>query len=290
MRDYVILTDSGSDLPPDFAKKIGVDVIPLMLFLDGVPHPDYLGKEGMTCKDFYGELREKKQGTTSAINIDEFRQVMETYVKEGKDVLYLSLSSGLSATYHHSTLAVEELVQSYPDAKIFSVDSLGASLGQGMMAFLAAEEKRKGKTIEEVRDYLEDIKLKLAHWFTVDDLNHLKRGGRISAAAALLGSTLNIKPILHVDEEGHLIPVSKVRGRRNAIKKLAEKLVEQGVNLEEQTIFISHGDCLEEAETLARLVREQVTVKDVIIDYVGPVIGAHTGPGVIAIFFLGSGR
>lgn len=290
MRDYVIVTDSGSDITPYFAKQIGVDVIPLMLFLDGEPHPDYLGKEGMTCKDFYRELRAKKQGTTSAINIDEFRQVMEGYIKEGKDVLYLSLSSGLSATYHHSTLAVEELMQSYPDAKIFSVDSLGASLGQGMMVFLATEEKRNGKTIEEVRDYLEGIKLKLSHWFTVDDLNHLKRGGRISAAAALLGSTLNIKPILHVDEEGHLIPVSKVRGRRNAIKKLAEKIVEQGVNLEEQTIFISHGDCLEEAETLANLIREQSAVKDVIIDYVGPVIGAHTGPGVIALFFLGSGR
>lgn len=290
MREYVIMTDSSCDLPSELATSLGLEVVPLTVLLDGNTYRNYLDERELSAAYFYEQIKAGKAATTSAVNVDEFTQAMEPFLQEGKDVLYLGFSSGLSATYQASTIAAEDLAAKYPEAKVLTVDTLCASMGQGLIVYLAAQEKQNGKSIEEVRDYVESIRLNLAHYFTVDDLYHLKRGGRISAAAALLGSTLNIKPILHVNDEGRLIPIGKVRGRKHAIKKLSEYLMELGTDLEGQSIFISHGNCLEEAEQLADIIREQTPVKEVVISYIGPVIGSHSGPGTIALFFLGKHR
>lgn len=290
MREYVILTDSSCDLPSELATRLGLEVVPLTVLLDGKTFRNYLDEREISAADFYAQIKAGKSATTSAVNVDEFTQAMESFLQAGKDVLYLGFSSGLSATYQASTIAAEDLAAKYPEAKVLTVDTLCASMGQGLLVYLAAQAKQDGKGIEEVRDYVESIRLNLAHYFTVDDLHHLKRGGRISTAAAILGSTLQIKPILHVNDEGRLIPIGKVRGRKQAIKKLAEHLMELGTDLEGQSIFISHGNCLEEAELLASMIREQTPVKEVILSFVGPVIGAHSGPGTIALFFLGKHR
>ena len=290
MRDYVIATDSSCDLSQVMVDELGVIVLPLTVMMEGKSYRNYLDGREIGFTEFYNELRGGKQATTSAVNVDEFYKALEIPLREGKDVLYLGFSSGLSATYQSGVLAAEDLRSEFPEAAILTVDTLAASMGQGLLIYLAVQEKRKGKTIEELRDYVEEIKLRMAHWFTVDDLNHLKRGGRISAAAALLGSTLNIKPILHVDDEGHLIPAGKVRGRKNSLKSLLEKLIETGVDLAEQPIFISHGDTLEDAQLLAEMIRAELPVKEIVINYIGPVIGAHSGPGTIALFFLAKHR
>lgn len=290
MREYVILTDSSCDLPSELATSLGLEVVPLTVLLDGKTFRNYLDEREISAADFYAQIKAGKSATTSAVNVDEFTQAMEPFLQAGKDVLYLGFSSGLSATYQASTIAAEDLAAKYPEAKVLTVDTLCASMGQGLIVYLAAQAKKDDKGIEEVRDYVESIRLNLAHYFTVDDLHHLKRGGRISAAAAILGSTLQIKPILHVNDEGRLIPIGKVRGRKQAIKKLAEYLMELGVDLEGQSIFISHGNCLEEAELLASMIREQTPVKEVVLSFVGPVIGTHSGPGTIALFFLGKHR
>lgn len=290
MRDYVIVTDSSCDLSQEMVDKLEVLVLPLTVMMEGESYRNFLDGREIGFSDFYGRLRGGKQATTSAVNVDEFCRALEVPLKEGKDVLYLGFSSGLSATYHSGTLAAEDLRIDFPEATILTVDTLAASMGQGLLVYLAVQEKRRGKTIEEVRDYVEGTKLHMAHWFTVDDLNHLKRGGRISAAAALLGSTLNIKPILHVDNEGHLISVGKVRGRKNSLKGLVDKLVETGVDLEGQSIFISHGDAQEDAELLADMIRAAHPVKEIVMNYIGPVIGAHSGPGTMALFFLAKAR
>lgn len=290
MRDYVIATDSSCDLSQEMVDELGVLVMPLTVMMEDKSYHNYLDGREIGFSEFYDSLRAGKPATTSAVNVDEFCKALEVPLGEGKDVLYLGFSSGLSATYHSGTLAAEDLRNDFPEASILTVDTLSASMGQGLLIYLAVQEKRRGKTIEEVRDYVEGLKLHIAHWFTVDDLNHLKRGGRISAAAALLGSTLNIKPILHVDNEGHLIPVGKVRGRKNSLKSLLDKLVETGVELAEQSIFISHGDSREDAELLAEMIRGALPVKEIVINYIGPVIGTHSGPGTIALFFLAKQR
>lgn len=290
MKDYVIMTDSCCDLPDALAKELSLSVLPLTVMLDGKLYRNYLDEREISSKDVYRQLRAGKGGSTSAVNVEEFTREMDWILHEGKDILYLGFSSGLSATYQAAVIAAGDLREKYPDNQILTVDTLAASMGQGLLVYLAAQEKKRGRSIEEVRDFVEAHKLRLAHCFTVDDLNHLKRGGRISAAAALLGSTFNIKPILRVDDDGHLVPQSKVRGRKQAINKLVEQMAEGGVALEEQSIFISHGDCLEEAEQLAAQIRTRFPVQDIIISYVGPVIGAHSGPGTLALFYLAKHR
>lgn len=215
---------------------------------------------------------------------------MEEILKEGKDILNLAFSSGLSSTYSASAVAAQELSAEYPERKIYTVDTLCASLGQGMLVYLAARKKQEGASIEEVRDFVEDTKLKQCHWFTVDDLMHLKRGGRVSGATALVGTMLKIKPVMHVDDEGRLINMEKARGRKASLNALVEKMAESALNPSEQEIFISHGDCLDDAEYVAERVKERLGVKAVYINHVGPVIGAHSGPGTIALFFLGNRR
>jgi DegV family protein with EDD domain len=286
---YTIFTDSCCDLPAATAAMMGIIALPLHTTIDGKTYADMLDGSGVDIKWFYEKMREKLPATTSAINIDAFINAFEPELAAGRDVLFMGLSSGLSSTYQTGAMAAEELSAKYPERKIYAVDTLGASLGQGLLVYLTAKQREAGATVEEARDYAENTKFHLAHWFTVDDLFHLKRGGRVSAAVAIVGSMLGIKPVLHVDDEGHLINMEKVRGRRKAIERLAEKAVELADDLAEQTVFISHGDCIDEVAILEDKLRE-LGVKDILVNYVGPVIGTHAGPGTIALFFLGKHR
>lgn len=290
MGEFVIVTDSSADLTPALVRETGVEVFPLSFTIQDKTYHNYPDEREMSAKDFFSLIRQGVRATTSAVNVDEFAKGLEPFLREGKDILILSFSSGLSATYQSSELAAEELREQFPERKILVVDTLCASLGQGMLVYLAAKEKAKGKTIEEVRDFAEATKLKVCHWFTVDDLNHLKRGGRISPATALVGTMLSIKPVLHVDNEGHLVSVSKARGRSASLKALADKVGELAENPAGQTPFISHGDCLEDVMKLAEDLKTRFGMTDPVVNNVGPVIGAHTGIGVVALFFLGKER
>ena len=286
--NFVLLTDSSCDLTPALQQELNVEIVSLTVSIDG---GEYIPGSELDVKEFYNSLREGKTATTSAINLDSAITAMEKHVAEGKDLLYVAFSSGLSSTAQTGKLAADELSEKYPDRKIFVVDSLCASLGQGLLVYYAAQLRNEGKSIEEVRDWLEANKLNLSHWFTVDDLHHLKRGGRVSAATAVVGTMLSIKPVLHVDNEGHLINVSKARGRKPSIQALAAKLGETGKgDASEQVVFISHGDCEDEANYLADIIREKYNPKRIEIGYVGAVIGAHSGPGTMALFFLGNER
>lgn len=290
MSNYTIITDSSADLDQALAERLNVQVVPLSLLLGGKTYRDYPDRRELDPKELYARLRNKEVATTSAVNVADARAAMEPSLKAGEDVLFLAFSSGLSSTCQSIQLAAAELSEEYPDRKCYVVDTLCASLGQGLLVYLTAQKKAQGATIEEARDYAEATKLHLCHWFTVDDLQFLKRGGRVSATAAALGTVLSIKPVLHVDNAGHLINISKARGRKSSIQALVDKAAETAIEPAEQTMFICHGDCLEDAEYLAQLVRERLGVKDIHIGYTGPVIGAHSGPGTLALFFLGTER
>lgn len=289
MSKYIILTDSSCDLPAKLADKYEIVSIPLSTEIGGKSYLNHLDGSGVDVKWFYDQLRAKEHATTAAANISDFTNLMEPILAAGTDILYLGFSSGLSSTYSAGVMAAEELSAKYPERKILTVDTLAASLGQGLLVYLCAKEREKGRSIEEVRDYAENIKLKIDHWFTVDDLFHLKRGGRVSAATAVVGSMLGIKPVMHVDNDGHLIKVETIRGRKASIERLAQKAKELGTQLKDQIVFISHGDCLEDAETLQSCM-QNLGVREFIINHVGPVIGAHSGPGTLALFFVGSER
>ena len=290
MSDFVIVTDSSADLGEDMAQKLDVQVIPLAFILDNQTYYDYPDNREMDPRVFYNRLRKGDVATTNAVNVAQYTEVLEPLLQAGKDVLILAFSSGLSTTYNSSRLAVEELSSKYPERKLYTVDTLCASLGQGLLVWYAARERAKGHTIEEVRDWVEDRKLNLCHQFTVDDLHFLKRGGRISAATAVVGSMLQIKPVLHVDDEGHLINIGKARGRQASLKALVDRMEDTAIDPGSLTVFISHGDCLEDARTVERMVRDRFNVQDIYINYVGPVIGAHSGPGTVALFYVGTNR
>lgn len=290
MPDFVILTDSSADLSADMAQKLNVEVLPLGFVMDSRTYRNYPDNREMDPHVFYDRLRAGDVATTTALNVAEYTETLEPMLQAGKDVLILAFSSGLSNTYNSSRLAVEELSAKYPERKLYTVDTLCASLGQGLLVWYAARERDRGHTIEEVRDWVEERRLNLCHQFTVDDLHFLKRGGRISAATAVVGSMLQIKPVLHVDNEGHLINIGKVRGRQAALKALVDRMEETAVDSGSLTVFISHGDCLEDAQTVAEMVKKRFGVEEVYINYVGPVIGAHSGPGTVALFYAGTER
>lgn len=290
MSEYIIMTDSCCDLSQEMADQLGLCVLPLTVETPSGDFKNYLDGREIGFDEFYSRLRGGDMCKTSAINTTDFHEAMEAIVKEGKDVLYLAFSSGLSSTYSASVMAAQELSEAYPERKIFCVDTLCASMGQGMLVYLASQKKLAGASIEEVRDYVEDTKMNQCHWFTVDDLQFLKRGGRVSSTTALVGTMLKIKPVLHVDDEGHLINMEKARGRKAALNTLVEKMAESAIHPEEQEIFISHGDCLADAEYVAARIQERLGVKKVFINYIGPVVGAHAGPGTVALFFTGSKR
>ena len=284
MSEYVLITDSSADLSQEMVQELGVTVLPLSFTIQGKTYRNYPDNREMDLPLFYDMLRAGELATTSAVNVAEYTQAVEPILQEGKDVLILAFSSGLSSTYQASVLAAGELREKYPDRKIYTVDTLCASLGQGLLVYLAAQEQRKGKSIEEVRDWAEETKLHLCHQFTVDDLHFLKRGGRISATTAVVGSMLQIKPVLHVDNEGHLINIGKARGRQASLKALVDKMEKTVTEEGRKTVFISHGDCRKDAVTVADMVRERFGTQDIRINFVGPVIGAHSGPGTLALF------
>lgn len=288
MNDYVILTDSTADLNPQMINDLGITVIPWQFTIGGKSYCDYADERVLSIKEFYDMLRGGDMSTTAQTNIAQYTEIFEPYLKAGRDVLYISFSSGLSGSYNSSCMAAQELSERYPSRKMYSVDSLAASMGQGLLVFNAVMQKNAGLSIDELKRWLENNRSHLCHWFTVDDLHHLKRGGRVSSAAAVVGSMLGIKPVLHVDNEGHLIPVEKVRGRQRSLETLVKKMEESCIAPENQVIMISHGDCLEDAKAVEELVRAKFPVRDVLINYIGPVIGTHSGPGTVALFFLGN--
>ena len=286
----MILTDSSADLSAQMVAELGVEVIPLSFTMEDKTYFNYPDNRDIDPADFYARLRGGAMATTAAVNVADYTEAIEPILKEGKDVLVLAFSSGLSATCHSAQIAAGELMEQYPDRKVYVVDTLCASLGQGLLVWYAANLKKQGKTMEEVRDWTEEHKLNLCHWFTVDDLHFLKRGGRISAATAVLGTMLSIKPVMHVDNEGHLIKVGTARGRNASLKALVDHMEQTVLDLKDQAIFISHGDCLADAQKVADDVKARFGVESIIINYVGPVIGAHSGPGTVALFFMGSER
>ena len=290
MSQFVILTDSCADLTAELVAELDVQVLPLSYNMDGKIVYNYPDNREMDPHEFYDLLRAGKTATTSAVNVAQFAEAMEPHLEAGKDVLVLAFSSGLSTTYNSAVIAADDLKEKYPDRKVYVVDTLCASMGQGLLVYLAAKERAKGKSIEEVRDWAEQTKLHIGHQFTVNDLFHLKRGGRVSATTAVVGTMLSIKPVLHVDNEGHLINIGKSRGRAASLKALVDNMEKTVIDPENQTIFISHGDCRDDAQTVADMVKERFGVKEVIMNYVGPVIGAHTGPGVVALFYLAKER
>jgi DegV family protein with EDD domain len=289
MNKIILITDSGCDLPYNFTRDNNLVVVPLKLILRGETIEDNLG-ENLKYSDFYNAIREGEMPKTAQANIYEFEQVFEKYIKDADKVIYIAFSSALSGTYNSACIARENLLEKYPEADISIVDSKSASMGLGLLVYYANEMLKSGKNKEEIVNWLEDNKLKVNHWFTVEDLNHLFRGGRVSKTTAMVGSLLSIKPVMNVDNEGRLTPIEKARGRKKSLTSLINKVVEGIVNPDEQIIFISHGDCIEDAEYIKEKLLEKINVKDVIINYVGPVIGSHSGPGTLAIFYIGKER
>ena len=287
MSAYKIITDSCADLTPDMIAALDISTIPLTVLFRGENRNDCVDD---SIKDIYNGLRNGEVASTSAANPAGWAGVMEPALQQGQDLLVLAFSSGLSTTYQSAVIAAADLSEKYPHRKILVVDTLCASLGQGLLVWYACKKRDEGLSLEALHRWVEENKLHICHWFTVDDLMYLKRGGRVSAATALVGTMLQIKPVLHVDDAGHLINVAKARGRKASIDSLAKKLDQLGSGFDNSTCFISHGDCLEDAQYLADILKTQYGVKEVVIGYVGAVIGSHAGPGVLALFFMGSKR
>lgn len=287
MANYQIITDSCCDLPLQMQRELNIKSAALLLRFRGREQVDSVDEN---IKELYDALRDGEAAKTAAVNPDTWQQVMEPVLQQGENVLVLAFSSGLSATYQSAVIAGQELRERYPQRKIIVVDTRAASLGQGLLVWYACKKRDEGMELEQLAHWVEEQKLHLCHWFTVDDLMYLKRGGRISTATAIVGTMLGIKPVLHMDDEGHLINVGKARGRKASIQALAAKMEQLGLPGENKTVFICHGDCPEDARYLEKLVRERCGVEEVFIGYTGAVIGSHSGPGTLALFFLGENR
>ena len=285
---YKIITDSSCDFTDAMCAQLDIAYTTLKVTYNGESHSNF--SEETAIKAFYNELRNGVMATTSAANPDDWANVMEPALAEGHDLLVIAFTSGLSTTYQSAVIAAGDLQEKYPQRKINVVDSLCAALGQGLLIWYACRKRDEGMSLEELTAWVEENKKHICHWVTVDDLSHLKRGGRISAATAMVGTMLNIKPIIHVDDEGKLVNVGKVRGRKAAIEHIASKVKELGEGFDNETCFVVHGDCEADANVLADIIKAKYGVKNVHIGYLGPVIGAHTGPGVLAVFFMGNQR
>ena len=284
--EYILITDSACDITPEKLREWNVELVrmPFLFTDDGKEHLDH----DLSMPEFYAQMRDGRVAKTSGVNQDTFENAFTPFLEAGKDVFYLAFSSGLSVTAQNGKHAAEALQEKFPERKIRVVDSLCASAGQGLFVYLAVQNRDKGMTIDENADAMEADKLHLCHWFTVEDLKYLKRGGRISTATALLGTALNVKPVLHVDNEGHLIKMTQTHGRKKSIRKMAEAL---GESIYPDTpIFISHGDCEDDAQLLARILKEEYGKEVNLITFIGSVIGAHSGPGTLALFFRGKDR
>lgn len=292
-KTYQILTDSSCDLRAEMARELDILAVPLTVNVQGQEHANYLDGDPaaeMEMTGFYNTLRQKVSTSTSAAAPGKWADWARPILSQGLDVLILAFSSGLSATCHSAVLAAEDLRQEFPQRKILVVDTLCASMGQGLLVYHVAKKQQAGATLEEAARWAEENRLHLCHWFTVDDLMFLKRGGRVSATTAVAGTLLNIKPVMHVDDAGKLIKVTTARGRKASIQALVAKAAETAIDPSSQVFFISHGDCAEDAAYMASLLRERFGPVEVVTSYVGPVIGSHSGPGTLALFFLGSKR
>ena len=284
---YRIITDSCCDFPEKMYEELNLDYVRLTVNFNGKAYNSYKEK---WLQDMYAGLRSGAATQTSAVNPEGWKAVIEPVLQNGQDALVMAFSSGLSTTYQSAYIAAQELMEVYPDRKVLVVDTRCASLGQGLLVYYACKQRDAGLSLEELHKWCEETKQNLCHWFTVDDLMYLKRGGRVSAATALVGTMLQIKPVLHVDDEGRLINVGKVRGRKASVEALAKKMGETALPGKNDTVFICHGDCIEDAEYLAKLVKASYGVKEVFIYYTGAVIGSHSGPGTLALFYLGEHR
>lgn len=287
---FVFVADSCSDLTEKQVKDMDLKIIPLSVELKGKVFYHYPDGRNLNIKSFYQALRDKEVANTSLVNVGEFLDFFEPYLKQGKDILYIGFSSALSGTVQSAKIAAETLAEEYKDNKIVIVDSLSASMGLGLLIHYAYLQASEGKSIDEVASWVEAHKLQLCHLFTVDDLGTLKRGGRLSGTQALLGTLLKVKPVLHVTNDGKLVPIKKARGRRTSLETLVALMKERIVDPKDQTIFISHGDDEKDAKFTAELIQKEIGVKTIIFGMIGPVIGAHSGPGTIAVFFLGEPR
>ncbi|MCL2501140.1 MAG: DegV family protein [Defluviitaleaceae bacterium] len=290
MGGYVIITDSTTDLPQSKAEEWGVEIIPYIFNLDGKEYFNYLDWREMSVKGFYDALREGKKGSTTQVNQFRYMEIWEPFLQEGKDVLYMCLSSALSKSYEQSELAARELSEKYPDRKIITIDTKSASLGMGLLTYYAAKARDEGKTISELADYINKLIPVMHHWVMADDLHHLRRGGRVSGAAAFMGTVLNIKPMIHMTKEGKLTPMTKARGRNKALEFMLEQMTHHEMSPAKQPVFISHSDAPDLAEQLKQMVIAKHGDREFVINEIGPVVGAHTGPGTIALFFIGNER
>ena len=288
MEDYVIFTDSCCDVSPELLAKWGVPYANMTFSFDG-EDKEYIGTD-ISNHDFYDRMRQGAHARTAAINADTFARAFTPILEEGKDILYVAFSSGLSTTVNSAHMAAEELKEQHPDRKIVIVDTLAASAGGGLMVYMAVAKKNEGATIEENAAYMESLVPQHCIWFTVDDLEYLKRGGRVSPLVAFAGGVLGIKPILQMDEEGHLVKVSTARGRKKAIEALAEKYAELSYEEKNTPIFISHAEAENDAKQLADILKQRHGAVVTLITEIGPVIGSHAGPGTIALFFIGKHR
>lgn len=289
MRDFIITTDTTTDLPDSFYQEHHIGKLPICYNINGTTYGD--GRE-MDPKEFYNSMRGGLMPTTMQVNPETATAIFEGYLKQGLDILHICFSSGLSGSINSVTIAAEELHESYPDQRIVIIDSLAASLGEGLIVYKAVKLKEAGKSLDEIKDWLAKNVLHLCHYFTVDDLNHLYRGGRVSKATAVLGTMINVKPLLHVDNAGKLIPISKVRGRKRSLNALVDYMEKQMGSYKDQNdiVFISHGDALEDAEYVAKQIKDRFGMDNFLINVIGPTIGAHSGPGTIALFFMGEAR
>ena len=289
MDNYIITTDTTADLPEDYIKKHDLGIMSLTYTLEGTT---YSKDNPLDVRLFYEKMRNGSMPTTSQVNPENAKNIFLPYLKDGYDILHIAFSSGLSGSYNSTRIAAEELSEEFPDRKITIIDSLAASLGEGLLVHKAVMLKEQGADLDTVADWVEQNKLHIVHNFTVDDLFHLHRGGRVSKATAILGTMINVKPILHVDDEGHLIALSKVRGRKKSLQALVDSMEKQMGTYKNQNdiVFISHGDSLADAQYVADLVKQRFGIDSFLINYVGPTIGAHSGPGTIALFYMGDYR
>jgi DegV family protein with EDD domain len=290
MRDYVIITDVCADLTPEMVEEIGVEVIPMEVTMEGRVFAHYPDGREMSLKEFYDNIRAGKMASTAQINPQTYIDFFSKFLEKGMDVLYIGLTSGMSGSYANSLMAVDELSESYPEAKVYTIDSLCACMGLALIVYHAAEQKKAGKSIDETRDYVQNIRQNIMHWVTVDDLQHMRRGGRLSTGAAFAGTLLHIKPIIHVDSEGRLVPVEKIRGRRASIETVYKHFERQVKEEENPYVFLAHSDCEQDMLILKGLINQNYPKIKVRTATMGPVIGAHTGIGTIALFFVGPNR
>lgn len=287
MNEFVIVSDSTVDLPKEYLQSKQVPIISLSYIMDGVTYEEM---DGLSHKKFFEKLRAGSLPTTSQINPEQAREALESFAKEGKDILYIGFSSGLSGSYNSVRMAAEDLKEEYPDINIITIDSLCACMGEGLLLYKALELKEHGMSMEEIAKWVEANKLHICHNVTVDDLNHLHRGGRISKTTAVVGSMIKIKPIIHMSDEGKLVVIGKERGRKKSLVSIVDRMEKQMQGYDNDIVMITHGDCIEDAEFVKKQVEERFGIHNVMINGIGSVIGSHTGAGVVAVFFMGDKR